>query len=239
MDLEKLEIRLKEISGGKVLDVVTGSGQFIQFLMEALKGYHDFVGIDVHEKALEYAQKQFEGKPFHFVKMDAENLTFENNTFDTIGIQYSLHHMKELDKVLSEMFRVLKPGGHFLIAEMYADSEQTKVQHSHIKVHHLAAELDIAKGDFHDHTYERDTIRKIVNELPFSSLEEFDITFPVRDSKDQEFIQKMKESIGKALGRYKDIPDFQKYTGKVDEVLQWIDKYGYAPASSLFFIGEK
>ncbi len=239
MDIKKLEVRLKEIPGGKVLDVATGSGQFIQLLMEALNDYHDFVGIDVHEKALEYAQKQFEGKPVHFQKMDAENLSFKDNTFDTVGIQYSLHHMKELDKVLSEMFRVLKPGGHFLIGEMYGGGDQTEAQHSHIKIHHLAADLNTAKGDFHDHTCTRDAIRKIVEKLSFSKLEEFDLTYPVADPKNPEFITKMKTSIIKALDRYKEIPEFENYTGKVDELIDWIETHGYAPASSLFFIGEK
>ncbi len=234
-----MEIRLKEISGGKVLDVATGSGQFIKMLMETLNDYQDFVGIDVHEKALEYAQKQFEGKPVHFVKMDAENLTFEDNTFDTVGIQYSLHHMKKLDTVLSEMFRVLKTGGYFFIGEMYGDGDQTEAQHSHIKIHHLAADLDMVKGDFHDHTYSRDRIRRIVKKFPFSQLEVFDLTYPVDDPKNPEFITKMKASITQALNRYKEIPEFESYTRKIDELIDWIETYGYAPASSLFFIGKK
>ncbi|MDP8315478.1 MAG: hypothetical protein RAP70_10475 [Candidatus Celaenobacter antarcticus] len=49
----------------------------------------------------------------------------------------------------------------------------------------------------------------------------------------------MKESICKALDRYKDIPDSSAFGKKVDEVLKWIKTYGYASASSLFFIGRK
>jgi len=61
----------------------------------------------------------------------------------------------------------------------------------------------------------------------------------MKDPKDQKFIQKMKEGIEKALDRYKDIPDFSTFKEKIDKVLLWIDTYGYAPASSLFFIGRK
>lgn len=239
MDIHKLELRLKEISGGKVLDVATGTGQFIQFLMATLKDYHDFVGIDVHEKSLEYAQKQFEGNPARFEKMDAENISSEDETFDTVGIQHSLHHMKELDKVFSEMYRVLKPEGYFLISEMYSDGDQTKAQHSHIKLHHLAAELDIAKGAFHDHTYSRDKMRAIVKTLPFSALEEFDITYPVADLQNPEFIADMKEKITKAMDHYKDNPSFDTYRQKFVDLIEWIETYGYASASSLFFIGRK
>ena len=53
MDIQKLETRLKEIAGGKVLDVATGTGQFIQLLMQALKDYDEFLGIDVHDRSLE------------------------------------------------------------------------------------------------------------------------------------------------------------------------------------------
>ena len=44
---------------------------------------------------------------------------------------------------------------------------------------------------------------------------------------------------GKTLDRYKDIPDFSAFKEKINKVLLWIDTYGYAPASSLFFIGRK
>jgi len=78
-----------------------------------------------------------------------------------------------------------------------------------------------------------------VEKLSFSKLEEFDLTYPVADPKNPEFITKMKTSIIKALDRYKEIPEFENYTGKVDELIDWIETHGYAPASSLFFIGEK
>jgi len=122
---------------------------------------------------------------------------------------------------------------------MYIDGDQTEAQHSHIKIHHLAADLDTAKGDFHDHTYTRENIRKIVEKLPFSKLEEYDLTYPVEDPKNSEFIAKMKASITKALDRYKKIPEFENYSGTIDELIDWIETFGYAPASSLFFIGRK
>lgn len=43
---------------------------------------------------------------------------------------------------------------------------------------------------------------------------------------------------GKTLNQYKDIPYFQKFTGKIDEVIQWIDTYDYAPKSPLFYWDE-
>jgi len=237
--MQKLDMRLKEVSGGNVLDVASGVGQFIAALMPALKDYDNFVGIDTHKKALEAAKAKFEGKPVEFVNMDASKMTFEDESFDTVAIQFSLHHLKELDKVLEGMLRVLKPGGYFLVSEMYVDGDQSKAQQSHIKVHHLSAELDMAKGDFHDYTYTRSSIREIMNGLQLSSLEEYDITYPMENPKDKDLITNMKAGFGKALERYKDIPNFSEFQTKLDNFFSWIDEHGYAPASSLFFIAQK
>lgn len=52
--------------------------------------------------------------------------------------------------------------------------------------------------------------------------------------------KRLKEISGKkVLDQYKDIPDLSAFKEKIDKVLLWIDTYGYAPASSLFFIGRK
>jgi len=46
----KIRSRLSSISGGKVLDVATGSGDFIDTLMKVLKNYDYFVGVDIQER---------------------------------------------------------------------------------------------------------------------------------------------------------------------------------------------
>ena len=58
--------RLRRISGGRILDVATGSGDFINTLMKMLKSYDSFIGIDTSVKDLESAKKRFEGKPWNF-----------------------------------------------------------------------------------------------------------------------------------------------------------------------------
>jgi ubiquinone/menaquinone biosynthesis C-methylase UbiE len=58
--------RLGGISGGRILDVATGSGDFINTLMKMLRNYDCFIGIDTSRKDLESAKKRFEGKPVEF-----------------------------------------------------------------------------------------------------------------------------------------------------------------------------
>ena len=64
----KIARRLRSVSGGKILDVATASGDFIDTLINTLKDYDSFVGIDHcaspdSKKAMESAEKRFEGMP--------------------------------------------------------------------------------------------------------------------------------------------------------------------------------
>jgi len=152
-----LEIRkrLQEISGGKVLDVATGSGHFIEALTKMLKDYDCFVGIEISEKELKSARKKFEERRVKFLKMDAEHLKFEDNCFDTVCISYSLHHLANTDRVLAEMMRVLKPDGYFLVQEAFYDGEQSEAQKTHVLQHHWGAEIDSLLGTVHHKTYSK------------------------------------------------------------------------------------
>ena len=76
----KIAKRLGSVSGGRILDVGTASGGFIDTLMKTLKDYGSFVGIDycasvASKKEMESAKKRFEGKPVQFLEMNAENLS--------------------------------------------------------------------------------------------------------------------------------------------------------------------
>lgn len=151
--------QLRSISGGKVLDVATGKGDFIDTLRKALKNYRAFVGIDNSQKEVEAAKKRFDGQPVEIMKMNAEALKFQSDSFDTVCLSYSLHHLSRIDKMLAEMKRVLKPGGYFIIQEEFSDGEQTEAQKTDILQHHWDAEIDTLLGISHNKTFTRQKIR--------------------------------------------------------------------------------
>jgi ubiquinone/menaquinone biosynthesis C-methylase UbiE len=78
-------------------------------------------------------------KGIDFVKMDAQEMTFADASFDTVCIANSLHHVAGLRRVLAEMTRVLRPKGRFIVAEMYCDG-QTDPQMTHVLLHHWWAQ---------------------------------------------------------------------------------------------------
>jgi len=121
--METAEDALGKLTGGYVLDVATGGGGFVNFLMENLKDYLEITGIDCNEKPLEAARKSYSQANIHFMRMDAARIDFPDSRFDTVCISNSLHHMSDLPRVLTEMKRVCKPGGQFINAEMYRDGQ--------------------------------------------------------------------------------------------------------------------
>ena len=76
---------------------------------------------------IEKGKKRLRGyKKIKWVVAEAEKLPFENDTFDFYTISFGLRNTKNLDKSLSEAYRVLKPGGRYLCLEF------SKIQNSNL-----------------------------------------------------------------------------------------------------------
>ncbi len=252
-DATRIAERLRTISAGRVLDVATGDGGFINTLMKALKNYDSFVGIDYSEKEVESARKRFERQPVKIMEMNAEALEFEHGSFDTVCISFSLHHLSETDKVLAEMKRVLKSGGYFIVQEPFCDGEQTEAQKTDILQHHWDAKIDSLLGVTHNKTFTKQKIRDVVNNLKLEEVEVFESThyvkclfcddkFECEDPKNENVVNQCIEEIDDNLCRLKEHPDLKMQNCLKEEgekLKERIKKFGSAEASHLFFIGKK
>jgi len=104
--------------GDKVLDVATGTGD-VAFAIRR-KYNTDIIGLDLSVNMLEIAKKKlkkFKIDDIDFIEGDAENLPFDDNTFDKIVISYGLRNLGDCQKGIEEFHRVLKPGGKLGILE--------------------------------------------------------------------------------------------------------------------------
>jgi len=239
LDMEKLLKKLGSIFGDKILDVACGRGEFIGILMQVLKDYEKFVGIDFSDKIVKFAQEHFKDKPVEIIKMDAENMSFADDSFDVVGIQNSLHHMLKLDKVLYEMKRVLKPKGNFLICEMHCEDGQTQAQQNHIKIHHWCAEIDTILNIPHKKTFQREQIKEIAENLGLTNMQSFEYSFPMENPKDEEFIERLVKTITSYVERIKEHKDYEGLKAEGEKLKKSLKTFGYAPAATLFFIGKK
>lgn len=102
-----------------ILDVATGTGDFA---VETLKlNPEQVIGVDISEGMLEVGRKKMKARGYeHKIDLrlgDSENLPFEENKFDAVIVAFGVRNFENLEKGLSEMHRVLKPGGRMVVLE--------------------------------------------------------------------------------------------------------------------------
>lgn len=102
-----------------ILDVATGTGDFA---IETLKLNPDqVIGVDISEGMLEVGRKKMKARGIdHKIDLrlgDSENLPFEENKFDAVIVAFGVRNFENLEKGLTEMQRVLKPGGQLVVLE--------------------------------------------------------------------------------------------------------------------------
>jgi demethylmenaquinone methyltransferase / 2-methoxy-6-polyprenyl-1,4-benzoquinol methylase len=103
----------------KILDVATGTGDL------AIEAYiqtkAEITGIDISAGMLELAKKKIDEKglteKIKIIQADSENIPFEDASFDAVTVAFGVRNFENLDKGLSEMYRILKPGGIAVILE--------------------------------------------------------------------------------------------------------------------------
>ena len=253
----KIARRLSSVSGGRILDVATGGGDFIHTLMKTLRSYDSFVGIDYcpstsSRNEMESAKKRFEGKPVRFIEMNAENLKFEDESFDSVCVSNSLHHLANIDRVLTEMKRVLKKGGNFMLQEVYCDGDQTEAQKADERRHEWEAEVDSLLGITHNKTLTKQRIIDISNSLKLKELEIFDSTHPVdclfcksrydcEDPRHQTVLDKSIRDIDNIIKRIENIQDLRtrkRVREEGEKIKEAIEESGSSPSSYLFIIGK-
>lgn len=106
--------------GDAALDMCCGTGDITERLLEKAGPAGRVVGLDFSEGMLSVAKARSEHKSVkpEFVQGDAMDLPFEDNSMDVITVGYGLRNIIDLDKSLTEVYRVLKPGGRFLSLDM-------------------------------------------------------------------------------------------------------------------------
>ena len=98
---------VSNLIGNTVLDLGSGTGAAFDQLIN-----YETTAIDPDKKMLEL--NSFENK----VLGSAENLPFDDNSFDNVFCSFVWRNVSDTNKALAEVYRVLKPGGKFILLDM-------------------------------------------------------------------------------------------------------------------------
>lgn len=106
----------------KVLDLCCGTGQMIHYACKKVGKNTEVIGLDFNQEMINVGYKRLNQSikdyKFKLVRGDVLELPFEDSSFDCVTIAFGLRNIKNKNKALSEIYRVLKPGGKLVCLEL-------------------------------------------------------------------------------------------------------------------------
>jgi len=131
-DLKRHKLMAKQLvekipANGKVLEIAPGPGYFCIEL--AKLGNYQITGLDISKSFVEIARNNAieAGLKIDFREGNASAMPFEDNTFDFTFCQAVFKNFSEPVKAIAEMYRVLRPGGLSVIADLRRDASPEEI----------------------------------------------------------------------------------------------------------------
>ena len=133
--LELMAERLNIKPGARVLDVGTGTGIFIPFLLGKTGSNGYLVALDIAGEMLRRAMTKGFGDNIDYVNADVNNIPLSSETFDSVVCYSSFPHFQDKMRALAEIRRVTRNGGNLFIC--HTSSRETINQ-----IHNGIAEVE-------------------------------------------------------------------------------------------------
>jgi len=149
---------------GKLLDIGCGTGLFVERYIDEGR---DAVGLDISQKMIQQARSRC--SECDYTVGTGEKIPFNDNTFDAISSLLVFSYVRDPESMLSEAYRVLKPGGAIAICTLgkklltrgipaiYHISEKMNVQH-------------VVMKNFGERYYNRKEMHQLFAQAGFSEI---------------------------------------------------------------------
>lgn len=227
---------LGRISGGRLLDVATGGGLFILYLRRRIKDFDEIVGIDSDESARARFTARFGEDPrFRFEAIDAHDLRFPDATFDTVAIGNSLCEFADPSAVLREMIRVLRRGGHLIVAEGYRDQRSAPTR-THADFHDWWAAVGALTGGNHQPWRSRAELTQSIRELGLTDLRLRELPSKTQNPHDAALLAEIDEVTDRFVAQASGHPDLQ---ARGEALRRQMHEVGFQEATGLLGVGRK
>jgi len=101
-------------ANGKLLDIGCADGTTTNQIKKRF-AHLEITGVDLYKDAIKFAKRSY--RHIAFTQADAHRLPFGRSSFDSVTAIEVLEHMHEIEQVVKEIYRVLKPKGSFIIVQ--------------------------------------------------------------------------------------------------------------------------
>ncbi len=201
-----------------ILDLGCGNG-IVSYAFAAL-GHHIFavdpdLSGDVGLEAAKRLSSTIESGSIETFQAFAESLPFSDSTFDVVYERQALHHFSDLQRGLSECFRVLKPEGLLLATREHVIDDETQLQE--FFDHHILHQLHGGENAYPVDTYlaaiAQAGFKEIRTIAPFENAINH---FPTSNAEVQnQIVERMQQKVGSTIaGRLVQIPQIEMFYRK-------------------------
>lgn len=239
----KVQNYLIKISGGSVLDVKTGQGDFLPYIQQ-FKCFDKITAID-RNLDIEALQKKYNNLPVVFLEVDSATMPFPDEFFDTVCISNSLHHMPNIRNTLFEMKRVLKRNGNFIIKEIFLE-HSNQSEKSFIMYHQWCAKKEqMTCNAYHEEPYSKKTVITLIKSLGLKNLKYMECESEINGFKKRLpahtpiRYQSVLDHIDHSIFQFQKKNKYPELIEDGKKVMEQIQNYGFQSAPFLFFTGNK
>ena len=147
--------------GQQVLDIAGGTGDLSRAFARRVGPTGRVVHTDINEAMLREGRNRLldEGLVLPTMVCDAEKLPFADNSFDLVSVAFGLRNMTHKDQAMSEMRRVLKPGGKLLVLEFSRVAKPLEKAYDWYSFNVLPKLGQLVAGDAQSYQYLAESIR--------------------------------------------------------------------------------
>jgi ubiquinone/menaquinone biosynthesis C-methylase UbiE len=231
-----LKTRISNYDAGSLLDVAIGRGEFLKFALKSFNSWKSAAGIDIDRESLQIAIKEFTNTPVILIFGSALSMPFVDNYFDTITMSNTIHHIETLSALFSEISRVCKSNGLFIINEMLNEN-YSDLQETYMLYHRFNADVDNQLGCYHHEPYNMKELLTIIKSSGFQIIDYFVHTEITGDTMNTKEIEAMTERLKKKVELLRGSDFYYFYNNKANEVINRLNKSGVQrPQHITFFL---
>ncbi len=236
--LSELHGYLENACVGHLLDVATGEGEFLKFLLDSVASFDSATGLEPNKESLALAKNRLFPFAVDLVLGNVRKIPFEESYFDFVTVSNGLHHFEHPVKAIQAMMRVLISGGRLLINETIRDG-CNPAQECYLAYHALKADIDTALGGYHRDYHSSDELTSLFQETHIEVERSFLSANEPEMLNSKEKIWQFSHKIDEMVSAAGELPQKISFESRSWELKEKILKQGFQKPPQLTLIAYK